>query len=564
MADIGRPLQGVRTLLPLCLALTAGACSTDSAERDAPTDTADSADTAGDDATVDTGPDDAADVDVNDDAAAPDVDDRQPPVFPPLDDACPAATPLTDVLHFPPEGNLVWERNVEFATVSSPTLIDINGDCVLDVLLGRGEELVGENPDGRRFGRIAAFDGTDGSTIWEQTTPEEIFSRPLLVDLTADGVPEVVVAGRGASFAALTLRSGELIWEFDRSQPPLQDRWSNFYRPAIGPDVTGDGIPDLITVNGALTDAEAFEPREVNHLVIVSGADGVLLHAMEMPDGAESYLAPEIVDRPDGPFLVFGSGGETQAGSLWMIPLADAMAGSLQTAVTLVEPRSTRGFMTAPSLVDLTEDGWPDLVVAAFDGRIIALDNRTLEELWSWSIDDHETYAAAAVGLYDNDTTPDIAALFVLGNWNDGYQGSTMVILSGADGSELLRQTSNGVWPSSPLMLDLDGVGSQDALFLNSRPSGLELTLFSYGSDAPIWTFNLGDELAFGTPTVGDLNRDGVFELVIPATTFEWETGPEQHLKVLSLDATLDEATTWSGYLGRFGDGRWPAVGPRQ
>lgn len=564
MAHHGRLLQGVRTLLPLCLAFNAGACSDDAPDSDPRLDASSDTDGSGDDATLDANDDDAIGIDTTDDAVSADVDERQPPVFPPLDDACPPGTPAADALQFPPAGNFIWQRTVEFSTVSSPTLVDVNGDCVLDILLGRGEEIGDENPEGRRVGRIAAFDGTDGSTIWEQTTPEEVFSRPLLVDLTDDGTPEVVVAGRGASFAAVSLASGDVLWEFDRSQPPLQDRWANFYRPAVGPDVTGDGIPDLITVNGALTDAEAFEPREVNYLVVVSGADGALLHAMEMPDGAESYLAPQIVDRPDGPFLVFGSGGETQAGSMWMLPLADAMNGSLQTAVAILEPRSTRGFMIAPSLVDLTDDGWPDLVVAAFDGRLIALDNRELEELWSWSIEGHETYAAAAIGLYDEDDTPDVAALFVLGNWNDGYEGSTLVVLSGADGSELLRLTSDGSWPASPLMLDLNGDGRQEALFLNSRPSGLQLAAFSHGSDDPVWTFDLGDELAFGTPTAGDLDRDGVYELIVPATTFQGEPGPQQHLKVVSLDATFDEATTWSGYLGRFGDGRWPAAGPRQ
>ena len=76
--------------------------------------------------------------------------------------------------------------------------------------------------------------------------------------------------------------------------------------------------------------------------MIFSGKDGSLLQSVTVPDNKESYYSPQILTMPDGTDVVlYGTGGETHGGSLWMVTLDDLYKGNIEKvypAVTLIAP----------------------------------------------------------------------------------------------------------------------------------------------------------------------------------------------------------------------------------
>lgn len=71
--------------------------------------------------------------------------------------------------------------------------------------------------------------------------------------------------------------------------------------------------------------------------MIFSGKDGKVLRQAVVPDGRESYYSPVLYQRKDGTEVVlFGTGGETHSGSLWMIALTDLYKGRIDKVCSLL------------------------------------------------------------------------------------------------------------------------------------------------------------------------------------------------------------------------------------
>lgn len=70
--------------------------------------------------------------------------------------------------------------------------------------------------------------------------------------------------------------------------------------------------------------------------MIFSGKNGRILRWVETPDRRESYFSPLLYTLKNGTELViFGTGGETHGGSLYVIPLMDLYYGRIQRAVSI-------------------------------------------------------------------------------------------------------------------------------------------------------------------------------------------------------------------------------------
>lgn len=64
--------------------------------------------------------------------------------------------------------------------------------------------------------------------------------------------------------------------------------------------------------------------------MVLSGRTGEVLQVADVPDGRESYYSPVIYRRSDGTaYLLYGTGGETHSGSLWVITLHDLLKGDV-------------------------------------------------------------------------------------------------------------------------------------------------------------------------------------------------------------------------------------------
>ena len=103
-----------------------------------------------------------------------------------------------------------WQATFpDLGTFSSPRLSDLNGDEVLDIILGAGRQEFQACDTA-----VIALDGKTGAILWRVGARDQIFGTPTLYDITRDGVDDVFICGRSAELMAINGAKGELIWRF--------------------------------------------------------------------------------------------------------------------------------------------------------------------------------------------------------------------------------------------------------------------------------------------------------------------------------------------------------------
>ena len=115
--------------------------------------------------------------------------------------------------------------------------------------------------------------------------------------------------------------------------------------------------------------------------MVFDSKTGQILAADTMPDGKESYMSPVCFAQPGSDLMqiVFGSGGETISGSLYIVGLADLMANDISGAKVLVS-ETGHGFIASPVIADISGDGFYDIVTISHASGITAIDGITGEK----------------------------------------------------------------------------------------------------------------------------------------------------------------------------------------
>ncbi|CAN5914194.1 hypothetical protein BH24BAC1_BH24BAC1_25020 [soil metagenome] len=312
-----------------------------------------------------------------------------------------------------------WTKNLpRLGTLSSPRLANLNGDGILDIVMGAGG--VEFSPSDSA---IIALDGVTGQLLWSAPARDQIFGSPLFRDLT------------------------------------------------------GDGIEDLLVATGGYVKAPPGDPnRPAGKLLVVSSASGKLLASADMPDGKETYMSVLVADfRSDGNLsVVFGTGGETLGGSLYRVPLAHLLQNDLSQA-TLLEPGHDKGFVAPPVLADITQDGVPDIIANSVNGRMVAIDGATEEVLWRVAVPGTEAYCSIAVGYFTDDDVPDFFTNFGIGIWPDLNQ-SIQLMVNGKTGRTEWEKRLGSFQESTPLAFDFNGDGFDDACSASTTASTASAT----------------------------------------------------------------------------------------
>lgn len=201
---------------------------------------------------------------------------------------------------------------------------DINGDEVVDLLVGAHDQDVGNNND---QGQAFVFSGTDGSLILtlDDPIPQETARFGSAVagagDVNGDGVFDLLVGAYAQTIGGISYRGqvfvfsgidGSLIFTLNN---PTPNAASFGYKAANVGDVNGDGLPDFLvgahsqTVNGNNLQGQAY---------VFSGSDGRLLHTLDDPTPqAYAYFG----------FAVAGAGDVNSDG------LADLLVGAYSQTV---------------------------------------------------------------------------------------------------------------------------------------------------------------------------------------------------------------------------------------
>ncbi len=442
---------------------------------------------------------------------------------------------------------LDWTVGGDLRILSSPRVADLNSDGILDVVIGHGNENV------PKAGFVTAHDGASGTQLWRVDTRDEIFGSPGLGQLTTDAIPDVVIGGRNAELYAIDGATGDVLWTFNPQGNARSEGWYNFYTPQFLDDIDGDGVDDLLVANGGDSTLPAFFPRPPGHLMVLSGRSGAIIAAGQTPDGGETYLSALKYQRSsdETQLVVFGSGGETHAGSLWVAELSDVARGDLAAARQVIAPLSDRGMVAPPSLSDVTGDGTADIIAATFDGRLMAIDGETFGVLWSLDFANAETWASPALGFFDEDAVPDVFAAFSVGRLPD-YTESILVAVSGATGDLLWRESFEQPLLSSPLAVDLSGNGRDEIIITLSPVLEGEQVVLQIDPDGWHVTELLRRPArSFGTGLITDLDDDGHLELI--TTGFADDVW---FLERRALGVPVPSRISWGAYLGSTYNGR--------
>ncbi|MAO82664.1 MAG: hypothetical protein CMH50_02080 [Myxococcales bacterium] len=453
---------------------------------------------------------------------------------------------------FPPSFGPVWTQRGQFGALSSLRNHDLDGDGVQDLILGSGHEMA-------NAGHVTALSGRDGEVLWSHETTQDIFGSALIADLGPRPGLEVVIGGRDAELYALDAQTGELLWKFEPfGSAGREADWFNWLALYPIGDLDGDGWQELLTANGGDRTRQEFEARDPGQIVVISSRTGAVLLRALTPDRAETYMSPVLYEDQGRQMLLFGTGGETHRGSLWRISLDLLLeTESLESAQELVEPTTHKGVIAPPSLVDLTGDGRLDIVVAAFDGRLLALDGVSNDIIWSHHLDDCETQVTPAIGYFNDDDIPDVFAGFSVGTWPLWSDGKVLAV-SGSDGSILYQEDFDQYWGvSSPLAVDLDGDDRHEVIFqMNQIISGQVTRIL--GAIHSVVDFPSGDRhellrtdgVSYGTARVVDLDNDGWLEIA-----FTHAIGGRWTLEVRQLDTPVPQLPSWGEYMGPGGRG---------
>jgi hypothetical protein len=370
-----------------------------------------------------------------------------------------------------------------------------------------------------------------------------------------------VIGGREGLLVALDGETGDPMWEADPSEFGERDLYLNFYSPQWVEDVNDDGEPDLLVVYGGDALAPPGEPRDPSWIGLIDGASGHVLARRLTPDLRESYTSPVIVRTAEespttGTVFVFGTGGETLPGSLFLGTVAELLEPSTDEnwGQELTQGSSGKGIIAPTIIADLDGDGELDLAVVDFGGRVSLLAGPDFTESWHVDFEDQEAFATAApVRLGDGSFA--LAVSHNAGAFPE-YTKTTHRLLRATDGDLLESFESTLPFTPSPLAVDLDGDGVDEIIVasasLMTPPFMTELFIYDIAR-ADLEVFPL-DFVMVATPLVHVAEGGDEVELILVGFQVDADAPasvPDFLLRRVALGATRPLSITW-------GAGRMP------
>lgn len=475
---------------------------------------------------------------------------------------------------------LLWDQSFfRLGSQSSPRAADLNGDGILDIVIGAGYGEIDSTDHG-----VLAVDGHTGKLLWEQSSSAMMSGSASFLDINQDGTEDVVIGGRNRNLMALDGKTGNVIWsytyQFDQDSI-LRHAKFNFYNCTFIPDQNEDGLEDLLTVNGGNWDIapDSAKGREPGVLMVIDSKTGNVLAADTMPDGQESYMSPIAFLQPKtGEYqVIVGSGGETFSGNLYRVSLTEFIQIGLQNAQVIAR-EVEHGFIAPPSIVDLNQDGWQDIVVISHASTISAISGKDDQILWQQSFEGMESSNSLAIGQFTDDKIPDVLAYVCTGVWPN-YTGTYQMMLDGRDGTIRWKDSLGCGGLSSPVVYDLNRDGVDEAILsinafdcsrgyipvLDTKPFVIENRLIAI--DFAKQSTQIIDQTpdfknVFSTPWIGDIDQDDYLDIVYPQYLNQDNIllFLGMRIKRISTHIPMRNNPIWGGYLGSKGDGIVPIL----
>ena len=468
---------------------------------------------------------------------------------------------------------IIWSQDFSLiGSLSSPRSADLNNDGVLDIVMGAGQNELQKTDMG-----ILAFDGKTGNLLWKQESIDQVFGSATFCDINGDKVKDILIGGRSPQLKALDGKSGAVIWNYDfkkySNDPVLRYAHFNFNNSVLVPDQNNDGVEDMLTVNGgnplALPNSEV--DRVPGVLMLFDSKTGNILAADTMPDRKESYMAPLCFSQPGSKdlLLLFGTGGETIEGKLYLTTLSQLLSKKLSSAKVIATEKG-HGFIAPPTLADINKDGFIDIIAITHGSKAVAIDGKDHHTLWTRTFTGTECSNSFAPGYFTDDDIPDFFTFISKGAWPNSA-GSVEVMIDGKNGNIMYMDSIGCTGISSPVVYDLNNDGQDEAIisinnfdcslgYALKPPRIMENKLIAIDfAKKSVDTIDQaqGFKNIFSTPWIGDIDSDGYLDIIY-CQYFHYSDLVSflgMRIKRIDTPVKIKKPVLWGAFLGSNGDG---------
>ncbi len=313
------------------------------------------------------------------------------------------STNAPSVVRLNSTGAIVWTYNSPATLFTTPTLVDVNGDGVLDALVGSNVK------------NIAAIDGRTGTFLRNFVVPVAGYTATI-ADIDRSGVPEIVADGDDKLVHAFAL-NGTQLWA-------AAPAGASFLEGSVGiGDINGDGFPEIVTGDNANNGPEfalwasngtpvwsASLPnyRQGGQTIadvdgdgrfdILVGIFGGTVYMLRGADGSTAWSYNAGTVQAGSPVVAYFD----RSGSRLILfiegPAVDALSpiGTLVHSWTISPPNlalrgATQYPMTSPAVADLMGNGTLEVLVPTANG-IAAFGTGGLDHDWrTWGYNVNHT-----------------------------------------------------------------------------------------------------------------------------------------------------------------------------
>jgi outer membrane protein assembly factor BamB len=290
-----------------------------------------------------------------------------------------------------------------------PLLADLNRDGRDDIVLAF---------DG---GNVACFDANAKRSwkiqrMWLYEGKERITVTPALIDVSGDGVRDVVLATLGMDLVAVDGKSGFELWRF-------YDATGETLGPPVGLRINEDGTDD----------------------VVFATVDG-FLHGVDGKTGWGLWKA-SIPGRPAGGPAV-GPIGEGREAAAVTLTRNGALSAHDRGGKPLFTHEMKSSFIAGPSLGDADGDGNVDIATIDLQGTVRVVEGLTRIEKWRFQSEAGTTMGRLALADLNGDGGMDVLFSTLSG---------VLTVLDGRSGDVLARRNIGDNSFVTPIVADLNG-----------------------------------------------------------------------------------------------------------
>jgi hypothetical protein len=359
--------------------------------------------------------------------------------------------------------------------------------------------------------------------------------------------------------------------EANQLEKEVQIKYFNFYNAQLIPDITGDGLSEIIISNGGDVNKAPYDPnRPPGRIIIIDSSNGKIIKDVETPDKKETYHSITLSNEKeiDEIEVVFGTGGETIGGSLYVVGLRDILNGDIQSAKVLARSKE-KGFVAPAVWADLNRDGTDDIIANAVDGRVYAFDGKTKDQIWTVSLPGAEIYSTPAVGNFSNNKNLDVFINASMGIWPI-FTGCLNVMIDGTKGEIKYKKAFGNFQSTSPLVMDINGDGLDEIIIRENRTKvGTDgkkifsntISVIDFtrkGKKRDLFKPLPGNNIS-STPWIGDLDNDNLLDIVFchshnPSKTYAFDG---LQISLLKTDIPISKPLKWGAYMGSDYNGRY-------